>query len=160
RSGTPSRMRRVIALSPMRDFRPLAEQGNARAQFYLGAMYHYGGHGVTQDDVEAAKWFRKAAEQGDVTSQFIIGSMYSVGEGVPRNYAEAKKWWLLAVKKGHADAQLGLGDIYKRGYGVPQNYILAYMWYAISAHDPEYKSDAESHLNEITPDMAPSQIAE
>src|SRR5215831_2149972 len=113
RSGTPSRMRRVIALSPMRDFRPLAEQGNARAQFYLGAMYHYGGHGVTQDDVEAAKWFRKAAEQGDVTSQFIIGSMYSVGEGVPRNYAEAKKWWLLAVKKGHADAQLGLGDIYK-----------------------------------------------
>ena len=63
-------------------------------------------------------------------------------------------------KKGHADAQLGLGDIYKRGYGVPQNYILAYMWYAISAHDPEYKSDAESHLNEITPDMAPSQIAE
>ena len=33
-------------------FRPLAEQGDASAQFKLGVMYHQG-LGVTQDDEEA-----------------------------------------------------------------------------------------------------------
>jgi CHAT domain-containing protein/TPR repeat protein len=40
-----------------------AERGDAEAQYNLGAMYFYG-KGVSQNDVEAAKWFRKAAEQG------------------------------------------------------------------------------------------------
>ena len=65
-----------------------------------------------------------------------------------------------ATKKGDANAQYSLGEIYKRGYGVPQNYILAYMWYAVSAHDPQLKGLAQRDLDEITPDMAPSQIAE
>ena len=43
---------------------PSAEQGYARAQFYLGHMYIYG-KGVSRDKVEAVKWYRKAAEQGD-----------------------------------------------------------------------------------------------
>jgi TPR repeat protein len=41
--------------------RPLAEQGNGRAQFSLGAMYDRG-QGVAQDYKEAAKWYRLAAE--------------------------------------------------------------------------------------------------
>ncbi len=48
----------------IRKFRPLAEQGNAEAQFNLGGMYRQG-RGVPQDDAEAMKWYRKAAEQGD-----------------------------------------------------------------------------------------------
>ena len=44
-------------------FRPLAEQGDADAQFYMGGMYATG-RGVPQDYQEAVKWFRKAAEQG------------------------------------------------------------------------------------------------
>lgn len=46
-----------------RYFRPLAEQRDARAQLYLGLMYHKG-DGVPQDYQEALKWLRKAAEQG------------------------------------------------------------------------------------------------
>ena len=38
---------------------PLAEQGDATAQYYLGNMYSVG-RGVKQDDVEAVKWYRKA----------------------------------------------------------------------------------------------------
>ena len=44
--------------------RPLAEQGDALAQYSLGEMYDLG-EGVPEDDAEAAKWYRKAAEQGD-----------------------------------------------------------------------------------------------
>ena len=43
--------------------RPLAEQGDARAQLSLGGMY-YNDQGVQQGYSEAAKWTRKAAEQG------------------------------------------------------------------------------------------------
>ncbi len=40
---------------------PLAEQGNADAQFSLGGMYA-GGEGVPEDDAAAVKWYRRAAE--------------------------------------------------------------------------------------------------
>ena len=43
--------------------RPLADQGNASAQSYLGFMYE-NGRGVPQDDAIAVSWYRKAADQG------------------------------------------------------------------------------------------------
>ncbi len=48
----------------LRELRPLAEQGNAKAQSGLAVMYFLG-LGVPQDYGEAAKWARKAAEHGD-----------------------------------------------------------------------------------------------
>jgi TPR repeat protein len=45
------------------EFLPLAERGNAIAQFNLGMMCH-DGHGVPQDDTESARWLHLAAEQG------------------------------------------------------------------------------------------------
>ncbi len=68
------------------EFRPLAEQGNAEAQFNLGLMYHLG-LGVTQDYAEALKWLRKAAGQGHTNANFALGTMYHSGEGVTRDYA-------------------------------------------------------------------------
>ena len=44
----------------LREFRPLAEQGNSGAQHYLGFMYD-NGHGVTKNYAEEMKWYRKAA---------------------------------------------------------------------------------------------------
>jgi TPR repeat protein len=71
--------------------RPLAEQGLADAQFYLGSMYG-DGKGVPQDHAEAAKWYRLAAEQGDADAQVVLGSIYNEGEGVPQDNAQAVKW--------------------------------------------------------------------
>jgi TPR repeat protein len=44
----------------LREWRPLAEQGLADAQFNLGFMYR-NGDGVPQDDTEAVRWYRLAA---------------------------------------------------------------------------------------------------
>ncbi len=44
--------------------RPLAEQGQANAQFSIGLMYAIG-KGVLQDFVEAHKWFNLAAARGN-----------------------------------------------------------------------------------------------
>lgn len=46
----------------------MAEQGNTRAQYYLGEM-HEQGLGTKQDVDEAFKWYAKAAEQGDPLAQ-------------------------------------------------------------------------------------------
>ena len=48
----------------LREFRPLADQGTALAQFNLGFMYEYG-DGVPQDLVEAHKWYNLSASRGD-----------------------------------------------------------------------------------------------
>ena len=42
----------------------MAEQGNARAQYNLGAMY-FTGRGVPKDNVLAYHWFTLAAAQGN-----------------------------------------------------------------------------------------------
>ncbi len=75
----------------LREFRPLAEQGDVYAQYTLGFMYELG-QGVPQDDGEAVQWYRKAAEQGDGDAQFKLGAMYELGQGVPQDSAEALKW--------------------------------------------------------------------
>lgn len=67
------------------ELEPLAEQGNADAQFNLGLMY-FNGTGVTQNDQAALKWFRLAAEQGDAFAQFALGNMYFMGRGVEKNF--------------------------------------------------------------------------
>jgi uncharacterized protein len=80
-------------------FSPLAEQGDARAQNTIGAMYLKGA-GVVQDNREAVKWFSKAAEQGDVRGQHNLGIMYNKGLGVAQDYVQAHKWLNIAGANG------------------------------------------------------------
>lgn len=47
----------------LREFRKAAEQGDPRAQFGLGVIYHYG-KGVIQDYIRAHMWFNISASNG------------------------------------------------------------------------------------------------
>src|SRR5712664_927986 len=49
-------------------FRPLAEQGNAKAQNVLGVMYRRG-QGVARNSVRAFMWFSRAAARGDARAK-------------------------------------------------------------------------------------------
>jgi TPR repeat protein len=88
----------------MQLWRPLAEQGNALAQYNLGVMYA-NGTGAPQDYVEAVRWYRMAAEQGFDYAQHNLGFMYANGEGVPQDYVLAHMWLNLAVAQGNDDAK-------------------------------------------------------
>jgi TPR repeat protein len=81
-------------------WRPLAEKGDAAAQYSIGFMYDQG-KGVPQDYAEAARWFRKAADQGDARAQYSIGFMYAQGQGVPQDHAEAARWYRKAADQGN-----------------------------------------------------------
>jgi TPR repeat protein len=112
----------------MKEFRPLAEQGHARAQYNLGIMYEIG-KGVPQDDQEAVKWYRRAADQGLAVAQYGLGMVYHFGRGVPQDYQEAVKWFRRAAEQGDASSQLKLGIMYEIGKGVPQDDQEAVKWY-------------------------------
>jgi TPR repeat protein len=126
----------------LRQFRPLADEGDARAQTMLGLMYTFG-QGVPKDYAEAVKWYRLAANQGDAEAQGLLGSMYDDGLGVPRSHAEAAKWYRLEANQGGASAQKTLGSIYYSGHGVPQNYAEAAKWYRLAANQGDVGAQTE-----------------
>ena len=86
-------------------FLPLAEQGDADAQYMLGFMY-LRGDGVSQDYQEAVKWYRLSAEQGvrGARAQFHLGTFYEQGQGVPQDYVSAHMWWNIAGSNGFKSA--------------------------------------------------------
>lgn len=111
---------------------PLAEAGDAHAQFLLGLIY-YRGRAVAQDYNEAATWFGRAADQGNATAQFYLGVMYTEGKGVPKDSSEATKWYRLAADRGDAEAQYNLGLSYATGEAAEPDNVSAYMWFDLAA---------------------------
>jgi TPR repeat protein len=94
------------ALTAVRELKPLAEQGDAEAQFNLGSLY-YQGWGVPQDYREAVKWLRKAAEQNQAFAQVTLGTIYAEGvQGViEKDYSQALMWFILAAARGDMEAR-------------------------------------------------------
>ncbi|WP_371926156.1 hypothetical protein [Pseudomonas sp. LPB0260] len=60
-------------------YRKAAEQGNANAQFNLGARYA-NGLGVAKDLQTAAYWYRLAADQGHAKAKERLQMLAGVGE--------------------------------------------------------------------------------
>jgi TPR repeat protein len=89
----------------LKEWQPLAEQGDARAQFNLGVIY-FNGQGIPHDPVKAVDWYRAAADQGYGPAQANLSFMYETGQGLLQNYVEAYKWATLAGTHG-ADAAGG-----------------------------------------------------
>jgi len=141
----------------LNEWRPLAEQGNASAQFNLGVMYA-NGRGVPEDDREAVKWYTLAAEQGYVPAQTNLGWMYSNGRGVPEDDREAVKWYTLAAEQGNQYAQNNLGVLYDRGHGVPEDDVYAYMWFNIASSLGHDRAPRSKQMLERR--MSPSQVEE
>jgi hypothetical protein len=145
----------------LHEFLPLANAGDAIAQFNLGMMYD-AGQGVAQDYAEAARWYRKAADQEYATAQVNLGNLYSHGQGVPQDYTEAARWYRRAAEHGNADAQYELGMVYANGQSVKRDYIEAYMWLNLASS----RTNGDVHaqfLNArelIAEKMSAKQIAE
>ena len=86
----------------LREWQPLADQGDADAQFLLGRMYDTG-RGLLKDYKQAEKWYRKAADQGNARAQYNLGVMYANGEGALKDLSKAKYWIKKAYEGGDTD---------------------------------------------------------
>jgi len=87
----------------LREWRPLAEQGDPGAQFRLGSLYE-NGDGVPRDFAKARLWYEKAAAQGEAKAQFYLGIQSAYGEGGPLDLVQAHMWYSLAAGNGNAHA--------------------------------------------------------
>ena len=97
------------------------EQGDAGAQFLLGSRYDHG-HGIPEDDAEAARWYLSAAQQGHASAQYYLGHKYARGDGVDKDTDNAVHWLREAAGQGHA-----------AGRGLPKDEVQAYAWFSVSA---------------------------
>ena len=84
----------------LKEWKLLAEQGYARAQYNLGWMYDRG-FGVPQDFKDAVYWYLLAAEQGHARAQYLLGFMYAFGDAVVKDYVYADMWGNIASMNGN-----------------------------------------------------------
>ena len=83
-----------------KEWLPLAEKGDARAQVAVAGLYE-AGLGVPRDYRAAAQWYRAAATQGDAVAALNLGSYYRRGFGVERDPAMAFYWFSVAAAAGN-----------------------------------------------------------
>jgi len=125
----------------LKELAPLAEQGNAEAQFDLGRMYLMG-QGVLKDPDQAIKWFKASAAQGNANAQFFLGSFYLMPH---RDISEGLKWLRLSAEQGNQDAQLFLGKAYLDGSEeLRRDPVQADMWLRLAA-----EKNLEFYQNEL-----------
>ena len=139
----------------LKEWKPLAEIGNADAQSLLAFLYK-DGNGVLKDATEAAKWMRLAAEQGDADAQYFLAVMYYKGEGVLKDSTEEIKWYRLSAEQGNAYAQFSLGHMYRDGEGVLKDNQTAHMWYNIASANGH--ESAGEHRDKLAALMTDSGI--
>ncbi len=91
-------------------FRELADQGDAKAQFQLAALY-YQGLGTEQDDEAAIDWYQRAARQGNAEAQYSLGNMFLMGKAVEQSDVKAAYWYEKASAQGHDAAGQNLANL-------------------------------------------------
>tara|TARA_R110000824_G_scaffold375227_1_gene565948 strand:- start:795 stop:1439 length:645 start_codon:yes stop_codon:yes gene_type:complete len=139
----------------LKEWTPLAEQGDTFVQYDLGVMYERG-VGVPQDYKTAVKWYTLSAEQGYATAQTNLGQMYRNGLGVLQDYKTAVKWFTRASEQGDAHAQTKLAAMISLGEGVIQDNVYAHMWLNISRANGH--KNGNKLIEILVKKMTPSQI--
>lgn len=102
-------------------WRPLAEKGDADAQFNLGQAYRLG-RGVPINLGAAKSWFERAATGGHLDAETTLGLLLFQNGEQP----EGLKWLKKAAEQGEPRAQLVYGTALYNGDGVTENKLLGY----------------------------------
>lgn len=128
-------------------WRPLAEGGDADAQFNLGQAYRLG-RGVQLDLSAARVWFERAARSGHVDAQTTLGLLaFQNGDRVT-----GLKWLKAAADQGEPRALLVYGTALFNGDGVPQDKMLAYaMVSRAAAQGLDVAKETLTQLDQLMP---------
>jgi uncharacterized protein len=128
-------------------WRPLAEGGDADAQFNLGQAYRLG-RGVPLDLAAAKVWFERAARSGHVDAQTTLGLLtFQNGDR-----ATGLKWLRAAADQGEPRALLVYGTALYNGDGVPQDRVLGYSYVSrAAAQGLEPAQETLAQLDKLMP---------
>jgi TPR repeat protein len=144
-------------LTALKEFLPLADDGDAESQYLLGTIFQ-DGYGIPQDFTEAAKWYSFAADQNHASAQLNLAALYYLGNGVPQDYQAAYDWSRLSAIQSNESAQFTLGLLYQYGDAVEQNNTKSHMWYNIAYANGA--KDAGEARDMVAGTMTPEAIAQ
>lgn len=120
---------------------PVAESGDADAQYQMGWLSEQGWEGFAGDLRQAAAWHRLAAQQDHARAQLWLGYRYAgrmspgaSSNGDPEQMKDGVHWLSKAARRGNVEAQMLLADIYWNGSGfIPKDRAYARHWLQMAA---------------------------
>ena len=114
-------------------FRPLADKGDARAQWRLGWAYEMGS-GVERDAEAAYHWYQPAVAQGFMPAKQTLGKLYLDGRGTDQNLDRAYQLLREASEGNQQRAMIDLARMYQdRDLGPAYDPEMAVHWFRIAA---------------------------
>jgi hypothetical protein len=126
-----------------------AKDGDAEAQFHLGALYA-NGRGVKFDLDEANHWLKKAADQNEFSAMTLLGWI-TIQQEDGESGSRAMEWYQKAAEAGDVDAQCSIGDLHMGGgTGIEPNAKAMLYWYEQAANQQHPK--AQFQLGKILSD--------
>lgn len=125
------------------ELEPLAQQGNAAAQYHLARMFDTG-LGAARNDALAWSWYQRAAAARNVEAMVRVAEFSEAGRGVPLSLAAAVDMYGRAARAGHVGAMTRLGLMHLAGRGVKMDIPRAGQWLARAAALGD--ADAEAAL--------------
>src|SRR5258706_13761678 len=75
----------------IKEYRPLAERGDAEAQYRIGRMYEFG-KGYPQDKAQGIAWIRKAPAQNHADAQQELVVVYATCDCLDQDASQAVAW--------------------------------------------------------------------
>ena len=136
----------------MKEWLPLAQAGDAEAQFRVGRLYDVG-EGVPRNAEKAISWYQKSAEQKNLNAAFNLGSIFYEGTLVKKNYAKAYKYWRLAAETGDPVSQSNLGLLLVSGKGIKRDFAEAYKWFFLASGAGNLKAkEAVDYFKKVVPE--------
>lgn len=136
----------------VREWRPLADRGDADAQFNLGHAYRLG-RGVPQNMNLAEQWYERAARAGHVEAQAMYGLI--LFQNGRRD--EAMPYVRQAAERGDARAQYVYGTALFNGDVVERDWPRAWAFMTLAARQDF--PPAQSHLREMEAHVAEADRA-
>jgi hypothetical protein len=147
---------------------PLADIGNAEAQFQAGRMLQYG-WGVEENRKRAAELFALSIAQGSGIAQYFLGEIHDEGVAGAPDPEKAQAAYVAAAALLPAEAEGGdelaqgiLGSMYFEGKGVEANPEAAQRLYRAAARPSgsSTQGDAVGALvaGIMNPDSAPAAL--
>jgi len=145
---------------------PLAESGDALAQYSLGVLYITGGKDLPSDSSKAIAWFTKAADQGQAGAMRELAIIYEKGlGGAAADAATSMRWYDKAANRGDALAQMNLGFKYAGGQGVPKDLVKAYTWLTLAGRgiffddEDQRRDETKKARGVLVAQMSPTEVS-
>ena len=126
---------------------PLANAGDAFAQYVIGSSYMNGFGHFEKNFGKAYQWLNKSADQGFSRAFHKLGLLYYYGNGVKSDHKIAFNYFSKSAAEGYALSQHNVGLLLEAGEGVEHDLEKAYEFFLRAANQGH--ADSQYSLGEI-----------